>query len=301
MTVATAPTPVAPFRLFRTTVRQARRLSPTFVRVTLTGDDLDLVADNGFDQRVKLVVPLPGHGLTTFPDGDDWFARWQAAPEALRNPLRTYTVRAVRPHLREVDLDMVLHGDGGPASAWAAAARPGDVAGLIAPDARHPGPHGGVEFRVPPPGTRVLLAGDETAVPAVLAILERLAVPAQALLEVPHAADALPATWSTAHDVSWLPRGSGAPGCRLVPAVVAAATRLTGRRTTARVVSTPAGDSDAGPDGVDDLWDVAEPTVPTPVQVWAAGECTALRELRTALRGLGLDRSSVSVMGYWRR
>ena len=33
------------------------RLSPSFVRVTFTGDDLNLFADNGFDQRFKLLFP----------------------------------------------------------------------------------------------------------------------------------------------------------------------------------------------------------------------------------------------------
>ena len=33
-----------------------RALSPSFVRVTLAGDDLDELADNGYDQRVKLLL-----------------------------------------------------------------------------------------------------------------------------------------------------------------------------------------------------------------------------------------------------
>ena len=95
-----------PFRFFATEVRAVRRLSPHFVRVTFTGDDLDRFADNGADQRIKLIPALPGAGLAHVPTGPDW----RALPAEQRNPIRTYTVRAVRPDLREVDVDMVLHG-----------------------------------------------------------------------------------------------------------------------------------------------------------------------------------------------
>lgn len=107
-----------PFRIFDVHVSDVAPLSDSFLRVTFTGDDLDLLADNGFDQRIKLILPLPGRGVSGMPRGADWFTRWRALPDEARNPLRTYTVRAVRPGLREVDVDIVLHGDGGPAARW---------------------------------------------------------------------------------------------------------------------------------------------------------------------------------------
>ena len=55
--------PVAPWRSFLVEVARVRRLSPSFVRVTLTAPDLDAFADNGFDQRFKVILPLPGVGL----------------------------------------------------------------------------------------------------------------------------------------------------------------------------------------------------------------------------------------------
>ena len=82
-------------------------------------------------------------------------------------------MRAVRPHLAEVDVDLVLHGDSGPATRWARRARVGDEIALVGPDAGFDGDHGGVEFR-PPTGGTLLLAGDETAVPAISSICERL-------------------------------------------------------------------------------------------------------------------------------
>src|SRR5690349_24952008 len=103
-------TVIEPWRIFRTTVRDVRRLSPSFLRVTFTGDDLDRFADNGFDQRIKLIPPLPGSGLDHFPTGADWYTAWRDLPDEQRNPIRTYTARAVRQAEREVDVDMVLHG-----------------------------------------------------------------------------------------------------------------------------------------------------------------------------------------------
>jgi NADPH-dependent ferric siderophore reductase len=137
------------FRVFRVEVRALRRLSPSFLRVTFTGDDLDAFEDTGWDQRIKLVLPLPGSGVAHMPAGPDWYTRWRELPEERRNPLRTYTVRYVRPALREVDLDVVLHGDGGPAARWAQTVRAGDIAGLVGPDAEAGGPHGGIEFHPP--------------------------------------------------------------------------------------------------------------------------------------------------------
>ncbi|MBE1561342.1 siderophore-interacting protein [Nonomuraea africana] len=186
-------------------------LSDSFLRVTFTGDDLDLLADNGFDQRIKLILPLPGRGVSGMPRGADWFTRWRALPDEARNPLRTYTVRAVRPGLREVDVDIVLHGDGGPAARWANRARPGDRLALFGPDARYGERHGGLEFRPPADARRFLLAGDETAVPAITAILERLpeGCEGEALLEVPSQGDVLPCATRSGVTVTWLPRGGG--------------------------------------------------------------------------------------------
>src|SRR5688572_1222483 len=95
---------VAPWRVFAVTVAAVHRLSPSFVRVTFTGADLDRLADNGYDQRIKLGFPLPGESTVDLPGGVDWYQRWRALPDERRNPIRTYTVRAVRPHLSEVDV-----------------------------------------------------------------------------------------------------------------------------------------------------------------------------------------------------
>lgn len=289
--------PIAPWRVFDVTVRAVRRLSPSFTRVTFTGTDLDRFADNGHDQRIKLALPLPGQRKGTLPDGADWYAAWRALPEHLRNPIRTYTVRAVRPHLAEVDVDLVLHGDSGPATRWARRASVGDEIALVGPDAGYDGNHGGVEFRQSTGGT-LLLAGDETAVPAISSICERLPVDARGtvVLEVPDAADVLPLVAPPGVEVRWLSRGADGYGSRLVPAVVAAAGELLtpGASKTAQ----PAQDVDVD---TEILWEVPEEVASVPLYAWLAGEAGVIRNLRRHLvTERGLDRRAVAFMGYWR-
>ncbi|MEU4679318.1 siderophore-interacting protein [Micromonospora sp. NPDC023737] len=289
--------PIAPWRVFTVEVRAVQRLSPSFVRVTFTGPDLDRFADNGWDQRIKLALPLPGQHGVRLPDGADWYARWRALPEEQRNPIRTYTVRAVRPHLAEVDIDLVLHGDGGPATRWARRARPGDELALVGPDAGYPGHHGGIEFQLPSTG-RLLLAGDETAAPAIGAILERLPLDAcgRALIEVPEAADALPLVTPPGVELTWLPRGAAAYGSLLVPAVTAA----TGDLITASAEPATGLDDDVDVD-TEILWEVPAEAPSSPLYAWLAGEAGVIRTLRRHLVGeRGLDRHAVAFMGYWR-
>ncbi|GAA1268410.1 siderophore-interacting protein [Pseudonocardia aurantiaca] len=289
--------PIAPWRLFAVEVREVRRLTPSFVRVTFTGPDLHLFADNGYDQRIKLALPLPGERGVDLPGGADWYARWRALPEHRRNPVRTYTVRAVRPHLSEVDIDLVLHGDGGPATRWARRAQSGDEAAIVGPDARYGSGHGGVEFRPPATGS-LLLAGDETAVPAICGILERLPLDARGrvLLEVPIAEDALPVAAPPGVEIDWLSRGTGGHGSRLVPAVSAAAGELLSG--CAPSTGQPVVDVDVDPEI---LWEVPDEVPSVPLYAWLAGEAGVIRTLRRHLVAeRGLDRRAVAFMGYWR-
>ncbi|MBX7268105.1 siderophore-interacting protein [Micromonospora sp. Llam7] len=293
--------PVAPWRLFVAEVRAVRRLSPSFVRVTFTGPDLDRFADNGYDQRIKLALPLPGRTGVRLPQGPDWYAQWRALPDHERNPIRTYTVRAVRPHRSEVDVDLVLHGDGGPATRWARRVRAGDEIAIVGPDSGYGGDHGGVEFRPPSTGC-LLLAGDETAVPAISAICERLPLDARGrvLLEVPETGDALPLIAPPGVEVAWLPRGVGGYGSRLVAAVTAAAGEL--------LASVPASGSTPVAQLVDEvdvdrdiLWEVPDAPPTAPLYAWLAGEAGVIRTLRRHLvTERGLDRRAVAFMGYWR-
>lgn len=291
---ATAPA----FRPFAVRVSALRRLSPSFLRITLYGDDLDEMACGGADQRVKLLLPLPGQQRPVLPPGEDWHAQWRSLPTERRFPMRTYTVRAARPLQREVDVDVVLHGATGPASAWAQSAAPGDEVLLVGPNARFAGQAGGVEWR-PPAGARaLLLVGDETAVPAISAIAESLppGTGARVLLEVPDEADVLPVQAPADVQITWLPRrtaGAQHPhGARLDSAL---------RRATRDLAVAAAPEPADDPDPDELVWEVPAGAAGG-AYVWMAGEAGVVTQLRRhLLREVGLDRRSVAFMGYWRQ
>jgi NADPH-dependent ferric siderophore reductase len=293
------------YRPFHVRVVRAHRLSPSFRRLTFTGHDLATFGAGGFDQRIKVILPGPAGSLADMPSGDDWYDRWRDLPDDRRPVLRTFTVRAARPGRSEVDVDFVLHcvddGHAGPASRWAAAARPGDEAILLGPDRPGRGRAWGCEWAPPPHARRLLLAGDETAVPAVSAVLEGLpdGAGATALLEVPTSDDQLPVALPDGAELRWFARRCGD---RVWPH---------GEQLTRAVRETVAGwapprAASAGPVEDDDttiLWDVADAEVSSDdLYVWVAGEASVVSALRRHLRGdLGLPRGCAAFMGYWRR
>lgn len=293
-------------------VVSTERLSPSFVRVELGGPELAEFGVDGprYDQRIKLVLPDPlSGGLTTVAGADDsWFSTWFDRPVAERGHMRTYTVRDVRGSGAgtTIAVDIVLHLEGdavGPGSLWAAQAVPGDRLVLMGP--RRGFPYGGVEFN-PGPAVEVLLVADETAVPAVCAVLEQL--PASAIgavfMEVPETGDVLDVRRPYGVTVTWLPRNGAPLGERLHAAVVAH-------------LGTPGAVVEVAPDEVDpDLWETpsysssGEEIDATRVvgheldglYAWIAGESAVVTGLRRHLvRELGMDRSQVAFMGYWRR
>lgn len=294
-----------PYRLFRVRVARREQLSPSFVRFTFTGDDLHHFGDDGPDQRIKVWIPAPGRPQ---PDlgGDEWYASYRALPEAERGALRTYTIRAVRPERAEVDLDFVLHGVTGPASAWATAATVGDELTLVGPNREYDADCGGHEWKPPADARTVIVAGDETAGPAVVRILESLALDARlspdtrvrVFLEVPHATDVLDTPAVPNAEVTWLPRDGhpGAHGDLLVTAVCEAAREACGASATAP--GTDVADLDVD---TEILWEVADPEAGAGLYAWIAGEAGAVKTIRRHLvNDLGVDRRQVAFMGYWR-
>jgi len=141
------------------------------VRITLTGDELVGFSSLGPSDHVKVFFPDPATGIVTAPE---------VTADGIRRPTdaviisRDYTPRGFRSDASgrpELDIDFVLHGlgadavGGGPASAWAAGAKPGDPLAVA-------GPRGSV--LVPDAVAHVVLIADETALPAFSRWLELL-------------------------------------------------------------------------------------------------------------------------------
>ncbi len=231
------------------------RLTPRSVRITLTGDDLAGFAVDGPASHLKLVLPAPGQDRPTLPTVGPEGLVWPAGQRPL---LRTYTPRRFDPVAGELDIDFILHDNAGPASAWASRARPGDTAVVVGPRGRYP---------ADPAASWQLIAGDETALPAIATILEDLrpGVPAIVLVEVADAEEQLHLYTKADLRITWVYRGDAAAGTALELAVAAA--------------ELPTGEG----------------------QAFIAAEASAMRRIRRHLageRGIPVDR--LYTRGYWK-
>ncbi len=151
-----------------------RPVAERLVRITLTGADLAGFVADGPGDHVKLLFPDPATGEIATPAlGADGSRAPAAGPVVARD----YTPFEHRPEAGELDIDFVLHGDEGPASAWAARARPGDRVAVAGPRGSHLVPEG---------LTRLVLVVDETAFPAAARWLRATSVPTVLLLTTAH-------------------------------------------------------------------------------------------------------------------
>ncbi|MDG9931267.1 MULTISPECIES: siderophore-interacting protein [unclassified Pseudomonas] len=298
----TGLTRASSYSLFDVELKRRTELSPSLGRFVFTGPDVARMRTLAPDQRIKLLFPAPDGSPPQLPHEGDWHKNLRALDPQSRPPMRTYTIRALRHEALEVDVDFVLHGETGPASAWATHARPGDRLQMVAPDIRYPSDPGGYEWRPPTDVRHVLLIGDETALPAIAGIIEQLAerqdAPVvQAFLEIPTERDALPLPRGPLTRLHWLPRAeTGARhGARMIEAAHELATLPS---------SAPREENWMPLDQVDidrELpWELASP-VDTAFYAWVAGESAAVMAIRRHFIGeLGLDRRASSFMGYWR-
>jgi NADPH-dependent ferric siderophore reductase len=250
-------------------VLRCRRITPRMQRVTFGGPDVARFTPVGPDQHVKLFFPRRPGGPIDIPvmpeDGDvtRWYSAYLQMPDDDRPWMRSYTIRAHHPDRTEIDIDFVLHGDGhaGPATAWAAAAAPGERLGMLGPQI--------TRLREPDEHAWKLIAGDESALPAIGALVESLGPHERALVfvEVQDAAEEQALASPGLVDLWWLHRGALPAGA-----------------STALVDAVRAADL---PDG--------------PVFAWLAGEASAVRALRRHLvTERGIARRAVSFTGYWR-
>lgn len=263
MSPAAPPDPV-PSRLRREppafrdlVVRRVEPRSPRLTRITLGGPDLAGFTLELPAASVRLLLPDPDTGALMRPS---WNGNEFLRPDGSRPIIRTLTPRALRPEVDELDVEVVLHGDG-PASRWAADGVVGAPVALSGP---------GRGYDVDPGWRDLVLAGDESAVPAISQLLEVMATAAPACrirvqleAEDPVAEVALPA--HPRATVTWAIRDPAQPfGDALVAAVAA---------------------SELTPDTV----------------VWAAGEAAAMQRLRRHLsEERSMPRSRTTVRGYWK-
>jgi len=214
------------------TVTGVETLTPHFRRITLRDDSLADFASASFDDHVKVFVPAVDGG------------------EPAR---RDYTPRRYDNAARELVIEFALHGDG-PAADWAAQAAPGHTLAIG-------GPKG--SMIVPLDYDWHLLAGDETAFPAVARRLEELPAGARAIvvLQAADAADRRVFDTAAAIDLRWV-----STDAELLAAV--------------RALDLPPGDGYA----------------------WCAGEAACMAALRRELVDIkGHPRESIRAAAYWKR
>jgi NADPH-dependent ferric siderophore reductase len=238
-----------PFR--RLAVQGIEQLSPRLRRVVLGGPELEGLEIDSPAASVRLLLPPRGSETLAMPT---WTGNQFELADGRRAPIRTFTPRRLDRQRLELSLDIVIH-DRGAASDWARAAKVGDEVAVS-------GPARGYE--VNPNDASYLLAGDETAIPAMSQLLE--SIPSTAAVQVHvEIADESGRLELPAHPnatVEW--RLSGAePGAAFAEAV----------------------------ESVSALPDV----------VWVAGEAAAVQRVRKHLfETRGMDRSAVTARGYWK-
>jgi NADPH-dependent ferric siderophore reductase len=244
-----------PVRLWRVPVRRIERVTPGLARVTVGGDDLAQFPGAGTDQNVMIYFYPDGVVLPEPLTLESARAQWSR----VRPRTRTYTVRRYDPDAAECDFDFVLHGEHGLASRWAQRARPGDPLIFVGPSPA---------YRPAPDAGGYLLAGDETALPAMAAILRMLPAGARAtvLVEVADAGEEQPLPTDADAEITWLHRDGRAAGRNdLLEAAVRAA------------------------------------SLPVDPEAWVAGERAAVLAVRRHLLDeRGLARHRVRPTTYWR-
>ena len=237
----------------RVAVRSTSQLSDHMLRIVFGGDELAGFEIEAPASSVRLLLPPPGADEIEMPT---WTGNQFELANGDRAPIRTFTPRAFDAGANELTLDFVLH-DGGAANDWARRAQVGDVVAISGPGRAEPLDDDARSF---------LLAGDETAMPAIGQLLEWIdddrTIDVHVELSAPTAKIELPAHPNA--NVTWHDAEPGAaPGDAVVAAVRA----------------------------IEDL----------PDAVWIAGEAAAVQRLRKHLFDeRGRARSTVTARGYWK-
>ncbi|ELK4875348.1 TPA: siderophore-interacting protein [Pseudomonas aeruginosa] len=291
------------YRLFNVELKRREQLSPALTRFVFGGPEVAEMKTLAADQRIKIFFPDASGQPPSLPGGSEWYQAYRSVEPARRPPMRTYTIRALRAEQEEVDVEFVLHGENGPASAWATHARIGDRLQLAAPNRQYGDDPGGYEWKPPASVRHILLIADETALPAVAGILEELAGEAEppvveAFLEVPGEADILDLPAIPGARLHWLPRHQAGIHSRNGERMIEAARQA---RLPEREVAGGAAQELEDID-IDEeiLWELASPESGS-FYAWVAGESAAVMAIRRYLvQERGIDKRHLTLMGYWR-
>lgn len=237
-------------------VARTFQLTPRMRRLVLAGPEIEGMKAG---PNLKLLIPPEGLAAPKWPlQGADGRPLWPEPPE--RPMVRTYSVRRLDRAKGELTVDFVLHGAEGVAARFAARAAPGDAVGI-----------GGPGGRDLPLADFHLLAGDQSGLPSIAAILERLPADAVgvAFVEVPDAAEELDLARPHGVRLVYLHRGGAPAGTTtLLQDAVCGLPWPEGRRVSA----------------------------------WVAAESAAARTLRGYLRDTRhLPPRDLVVVGYWKR
>jgi NADPH-dependent ferric siderophore reductase len=232
--------------------------SPRLVRVVVSGPGLASWPEIQPGASLRLLLPRTGSTVIELPA---WTGNEYLYEDGTRPPIRTLTplpVAAAESRSRPaLAMEVVRHGSG-PLSEWADTVEVGHTVAVSGP---------GRGYMPDSATTSFLVAGDESALPAITTLLPVLPDGADVAVLVEIADPAARLAWSgrPAEVTTWLDLPQGAPpGDRLVAAVVAAELDATGR-------------------------------------VWAAGEAAAMQRIRRDLFDRrGLPRSQAVIRGYWK-
>lgn len=228
------------------------RTTPRLARIRLAGPDLTTLTIDEPAASVRLLVPSPGDDELVIPT---WNGNEFLRPDGSRPIIRTLTPRDLDGDT--LTLEIVMHEDGA-MSNWAASVEGGEQAAISGT---------GRGYAIDPAATGFLLAGDESAIPAISQLLEWMPseAPVQVIVEVAELDGRAPLPSHPLTKVDWVELPAEAPpGDALVDAV-------------------------------------ASFPLPEGWRVWAAGEAAAMFRIRKHLfETAGIERRHATVRGYWK-
>lgn len=240
------------------TVVSAKDVTPHMRRVKFACADVTPFI--GGDMHVRLLVPPKGRAPVWPGLRADGRVAWPEGKDELL--VRVYTIRFVDVEKRELWIDFLQHSTPGiktPGADFARDAEPGQQVALLGP--------GGGNL---PAAQSILLAGDESALPAIARIAEEVSAGTrlQAIIEVDDNMEEQPLFSAGSLDVRWLHRRHYKDGAK-------------------NILLEEAKQAIAAAEGE--------------IFVWFACEKEDVRAMRTFLKARRHDRKNMYVAWYWER